>query len=116
MSTPDPNAPLLDARNVTIRFGGLTAVSAFNLKIVPHELLVHGGEPHRAGDVAGFGECGHQQRRLSGTSSPQTDVRGLGSMRRCDELGSLTSLLTMVGGKIVYAAEPFAALGPDWPK
>ncbi|TMJ03704.1 MAG: amidohydrolase [Alphaproteobacteria bacterium] len=32
------------------------------------------------------------------------------------ELGSLTSLLTMVGGKIVYAAEPFAALGPDWPK
>jgi predicted amidohydrolase YtcJ len=33
-----------------------------------------------------------------------------------DELGSLTSLLTMVGGKIVYAAEPFAALGPDWTK
>jgi predicted amidohydrolase YtcJ len=33
-----------------------------------------------------------------------------------DELGSLTSLLTMVGGKIVYAAEPFAALGPDWSK
>jgi predicted amidohydrolase YtcJ len=35
---------------------------------------------------------------------------------RADELGSLTSLLTMVGGKIVYAAEPFAALGPDWAK
>ena len=33
-----------------------------------------------------------------------------------DELGTLTSLLTMVGGKIVYVADPFAALGPDWPK
>jgi predicted amidohydrolase YtcJ len=33
-----------------------------------------------------------------------------------EELGTLTSLLTMVGGKIVYAAEPFAALGPDWKK
>jgi predicted amidohydrolase YtcJ len=33
-----------------------------------------------------------------------------------DELGTLASLLTMVGGKIVYASEPFAALGPDWTK
>ena len=33
-----------------------------------------------------------------------------------DELGSLTSLLTMVGGRIVYAAGPFATLGPDWAK
>ena len=33
-----------------------------------------------------------------------------------DELGSLTSLLTMVGGGIVYAAGPFATLGPDWAK
>src|SRR5436190_11005836 len=30
---------LLDARNVTIRFGGLTAVSCFNLSIQPHELV-----------------------------------------------------------------------------
>src|SRR5437763_8209644 len=30
--------PLLDARHVTIRFGGLTAVSDFNLTIEPHEL------------------------------------------------------------------------------
>ncbi len=35
---PDTTA-LLDARNVTIRFGGLTAVSSFNLTIQPHELL-----------------------------------------------------------------------------
>jgi len=33
-----------------------------------------------------------------------------------EELGTLASLLTMVGGKIVYAAEPFARFGPDWPK
>src|SRR3954463_16500626 len=30
---------LLDARDVTIRFGGLTAVSHFNLAIEPHELI-----------------------------------------------------------------------------
>src|SRR3954454_4471294 len=30
--------PLLEARHVTIRFGGLTAVSDFNLSIEPHEL------------------------------------------------------------------------------
>ena len=35
----DPNAPLLDASNVTIRFGGLTAVDTFNLQIRPHELV-----------------------------------------------------------------------------
>src|SRR5689334_16945533 len=39
MATSNPNAPLLDARNVTIRFGGLTAVSNFNLQIQSHELL-----------------------------------------------------------------------------
>ena len=33
-----------------------------------------------------------------------------------EELGTLTSLLTMVGGRVVYAAGPFAALGPDWRK
>jgi len=31
--------PLLEAKNVTIRFGGLTAVSDFNLTIEPHELV-----------------------------------------------------------------------------
>ncbi|MEA2570658.1 MAG: branched-chain amino acid transport system ATP-binding protein [Acidobacteriota bacterium] len=30
---------ILDAKNVTIRFGGLTAVSDFNLSIRPHELV-----------------------------------------------------------------------------
>jgi branched-chain amino acid transport system ATP-binding protein len=39
MKPADPNAPLLDASNVTIRFGGLTAVDNFNLQIRPHELV-----------------------------------------------------------------------------
>src|SRR5205823_3369577 len=39
MKPGDPNAPLLDASNVTIRFGGLTAVDNFNLQIRPHELV-----------------------------------------------------------------------------
>jgi len=33
------NDPLLDARDVTIRFGGLTAVANFTLSIQPHELV-----------------------------------------------------------------------------
>lgn len=33
-----------------------------------------------------------------------------------DELDSLSALLTMVGGRIVYAAGPFAGLEPDWAK
>jgi predicted amidohydrolase YtcJ len=33
-----------------------------------------------------------------------------------DELNSLSALLTMVGGRIVYAAEPFASLRPGWAK
>jgi branched-chain amino acid transport system ATP-binding protein len=32
-------APLLHANNVTIRFGGLTAVCEFNLELRPHELV-----------------------------------------------------------------------------
>ncbi len=39
MVQANPNAPLLDAQNVTIRFGGLTAVSDFNLAIRPNELV-----------------------------------------------------------------------------
>jgi branched-chain amino acid transport system ATP-binding protein len=31
--------PLLEAKHVTIRFGGLTAVSDFNLAVEPHELV-----------------------------------------------------------------------------
>jgi predicted amidohydrolase YtcJ len=33
-----------------------------------------------------------------------------------DEIGTLTALLTMVGGRIVHATAPFTDLGPDWTK
>jgi branched-chain amino acid transport system ATP-binding protein len=39
MADAKTNAPLLDAKNVTIRFGGLTAVCEFNLQLRPHELV-----------------------------------------------------------------------------
>jgi branched-chain amino acid transport system ATP-binding protein len=39
MAGRDTSAPLLDVKHVTIRFGGLTAVSDFNLAIRPHELI-----------------------------------------------------------------------------
>ena len=39
MKAADPNAPLLEAQSVTIRFGGLTAVSDFNLTVTRHELI-----------------------------------------------------------------------------
>jgi branched-chain amino acid transport system ATP-binding protein len=39
MANVNPNAPILDAKNVTIRFGGLTAVSDFNLTIASRELI-----------------------------------------------------------------------------
>ena len=44
---------LLDARDVTIRFGGLTAVSHFNLAIQPHELVGLIG-PNGAGKTTVF--------------------------------------------------------------
>jgi branched-chain amino acid transport system ATP-binding protein len=49
----DPQTPLLDARHVTIRFGGLTAVSHFNLTIRPHELAGLIG-PNGAGKTTAF--------------------------------------------------------------
>ena len=44
---------LLDARDVTIRFGGLTAVSHFNLGVQPHELVGLIG-PNGAGKTTVF--------------------------------------------------------------
>ncbi|HWS73359.1 MAG TPA: ABC transporter ATP-binding protein [Thermoanaerobaculia bacterium] len=39
MAQANANESLLDARGVTIRFGGLTAVSNFNLRVAPRELV-----------------------------------------------------------------------------
>jgi predicted amidohydrolase YtcJ len=33
-----------------------------------------------------------------------------------EEIGTLTALLTMVGGRIVHTAGPFESVGPDWTK
>ena len=51
--TTDLNHPLLAARHVTIRFGGLTAVADFNLAILPHELVGLIG-PNGAGKTTVF--------------------------------------------------------------
>jgi branched-chain amino acid transport system ATP-binding protein len=47
------DAPILQANDVTIRFGGLTAVANFNLSIRPHELLGLIG-PNGAGKTTVF--------------------------------------------------------------
>ena len=47
------NEPILQAKGVTIRFGGLTAVSNFNLEIKPHELVGLIG-PNGAGKTTVF--------------------------------------------------------------
>jgi predicted amidohydrolase YtcJ len=33
-----------------------------------------------------------------------------------EEIGALTALLTMVGGRIVHAVGPFESVGPNWTK
>lgn len=53
MMTTDPNAPLLKAEHVTIRFGGLTAVSDLNVEINQHELVGLIG-PNGAGKTTVF--------------------------------------------------------------
>src|SRR5258708_5412421 len=51
--TTGTRSPLLDARHVTIRFGGLTAVSDLNLAIYQHELVGLIG-PNGAGKTTAF--------------------------------------------------------------
>jgi branched-chain amino acid transport system ATP-binding protein len=53
MMKTDPNAPLLKAEHVTIRFGGLTAVSDLNVEIRQHELVGLIG-PNGAGKTTVF--------------------------------------------------------------
>src|SRR4051812_49519990 len=47
------NEPILQVKSVTIRFGGLTAVSDFDLRIEPHELVGLIG-PNGAGKTTVF--------------------------------------------------------------
>jgi branched-chain amino acid transport system ATP-binding protein len=52
-ATANAPAPLLDVRNCTIRFGGLTAVNALNLQILPNQLFGLIG-PNGAGKTTVF--------------------------------------------------------------
>jgi len=74
MIAPDPNAPLLDAQGVTIRFGGLTAVSDFNLAIASHELVGLIG-PNGAGKTTIFNMLTGVYQPTEGTIK----VRGVGT-------------------------------------
>src|SRR5688572_2647199 len=76
---------LLDARNVTIRFGGLTAVSEFNLSIRPGELLGLIG-PNGAGKTTLF-------NMLTGVYKPtEGEIRIAGTSTRDMKPYEITSL------------------------
>ncbi|HUP60579.1 MAG TPA: ABC transporter ATP-binding protein [Thermoanaerobaculia bacterium] len=64
---------LLEAKNVTIRFGGLTAVSNFNLAIQPHELVGLIG-PNGAGKTTIF-------NMLTGVYKPTEGEITIGGVR-----------------------------------
>jgi branched-chain amino acid transport system ATP-binding protein len=68
--------PLLEARNVTIRFGGLTAVSDFNLAIEPHELVGLIG-PNGAGKTTLF-------NMLTGVYKPTEGTIAIGGQPTVD--------------------------------
>jgi len=75
MKSAQPNAPLLEAKDVTIRFGGLTAVSCLNLNIQPHELVGLIG-PNGAGKTTVF-------NMLTGVYKPtEGDIRIAGVSTR----------------------------------
>src|SRR6201992_462765 len=76
MAKPDTNAPLLDARNVTIRFGGLTAVSNFNITIGPNELIGLIG-PNGAGKTTIF-------NLLTGVYKPTEGTIAVGGVATTD--------------------------------
>src|SRR4051812_8918500 len=76
---------LLDARDVTIRFGGLTAVSDFNLSIQPHELVGLIG-PNGAGKTTIF-------NMLTGVYKPtEGEIRIAGTPTREMKPYQITSL------------------------
>ena len=81
------DTPLLQARDITIRFGGLTAVDAVNMDIAPGELIGIMG-PNGAGKTTFFnaisgvtpltsGELSVSGRTLTGASPHQFAARGL---------------------------------------
>jgi branched-chain amino acid transport system ATP-binding protein len=69
--------PLLEAKGATIKFGGLTAVSEFSLKVMPRELIALIG-PNGAGKTTVFNLLtGVYQPTGGGISIAGEDTRGL---------------------------------------
>jgi branched-chain amino acid transport system ATP-binding protein len=112
--TRDPNAPLLDASHVTIRFGGLTAVDDFNLQIAPHELVGLIG-PNGAGKttifnlLTGVYEPTEGAIRINGTPTAglkASDITALGIARTFQNIRLFKELTVLsnvkIGGHIHY--------------
>jgi len=105
---------LLNARNVTIRFGGLTAVADFNLAIQPHELIGLIG-PNGAGKTTVFNMLTGVYKPTDGTievSGVPTgklkpfDITALGVARTFQNIRLFKDLTVLdnvkIGGHIHY--------------
>jgi branched-chain amino acid transport system ATP-binding protein len=106
--------PLLEAQGVTIRFGGLTAVSNFNLAVIPHELLGLIG-PNGAGKttifnmLTGVYKPTEGEIRIGGVSTKELkpyDITGLGVARTFQNIRLFKDLSVLdnvkIGGHIHY--------------
>ena len=107
--------PLLEAKNVTIRFGGLTAVSDFNLALQPNELVGLIG-PNGAGKttifnlLTGVYKPTEGEIRVAGTPTRQLkpyQITALGIARTFQNIRLFKELTVLdnvkIGGHIHYA-------------
>ncbi|HYU25150.1 MAG TPA: ABC transporter ATP-binding protein [Thermoanaerobaculia bacterium] len=114
--------PLLEARGVTIRFGGLTAVADFNLTVEPHELVGLIG-PNGAGKTTIFniltgvyapteGEIVFDGQPTAGCKPYEITARGVArtfqNIRLFKELTVLDNV--KIGGHIHYKYSGTAAV------
>jgi branched-chain amino acid transport system ATP-binding protein len=87
MSSPDQSIPLLRLNNVTMKFGGLTAVNDVSLQVGPHDLVAVIG-PNGAGKttlfntITGiytptFGSVFFDQKDLKNTNSSEITKQGI---------------------------------------
>jgi branched-chain amino acid transport system ATP-binding protein len=106
--------PLLHAKNVTIRFGGLTAVSDFNIEIQPRELVGLIG-PNGAGKttlfnmLTGVYKPSEGEIRIGGTSTREMkpfQITSLGVARTFQNIRLFKELTVLdnvkIGGHIHY--------------
>ena len=113
---------LLHAEHVTIRFGGLTAVSDFNLSIQPNELVGLIG-PNGAGKTTVFNlltgvyKPTEGQIRLSGVTTTQFkpfQITKLGAARTFQNIRIFKDLTVLenvkIGGHVHYAYSSAAAV------